>query len=143
MASSITNPSADNVKTATDVYNAIIAAKADLEKAGKMALTTQLDALGTAQTVYVVAPVAGVISNVDAVSSGAGDTATATITVSDGADAAVGTCAFVAAYVAGTKVSASSLANTTVTAGEVLKVVTDGGGGGTGSVTVTITVDTV
>ena len=98
---------------------------------GEVALVVDITALGTAQTVYIPTPVAGVVTKVYGVSDGAGSTADATVTVSKGATA-LAALVFEDDYTAGTAITDATIADHELAAGDVLTVVTDGGGAGTG-----------
>jgi superfamily II DNA helicase RecQ len=109
-------------------------------KGGAYTLCTQLPALGTAGSIAVVVPMAGRILRVDAVSDAAQTSGISTVTVVTEADAAIASLAFAADQAAFAEVSDTVLTNATVTAGQVLKVATNGTGDGAGELFVVITI---
>jgi hypothetical protein len=104
-------------------------------------LCVQLPALGTAGSIAVVCPHAGRVTRVDAVSDAAQTTGISTVTVVNSADAAMASLAFAADQAAYAAVSDSVITNSFVSAGDVLKVATDGTGDGAGELFVAITVE--
>ena len=84
--------------------------------------------VSTAETAWVVCPIAGTITRVDTVLEGAITVADATVTVTTAADAAIASMVITqSGSAAGDVDSDTSLTNATVTAGQALKVKTDGG----------------
>lgn len=116
-------------------------ATATLSFAERVVLPVSVPAIGTAETIYVVSPVAGSVSYVGGVShsNGAGSGGTSTITVSVPTTGAIATLAFAQDYVAGTAVEDSSItAHVALAAGSVITIATDGTGSHTDAANVTI-----
>lgn len=109
-------------------------------KGGAYVINAQLPALGTAGSIAVVCPMAGRVVRVDAVSDAAQTSGVSTVTVVTAADAAMASLAFAADQAAFVPVSDVVITNSAVTAGQVLKVATDGTGDGAGELYVAITI---
>lgn len=84
--------------------------------------------ISTAETVWIVCPVAGTIAGVYTVIDGALASADATVTLKTSADAAIASIVVTqSGSAAGDVDSDTDLTNATVTAGQALKLATDGG----------------
>lgn len=127
-ATAATTVTTSSLSTVTQTFN------------NKYALVVTLAAIGTAEDQYVVVPRAGTITKIDGVSNAAGGGGvSAVITVSKSGGADVGTVTFVSGYSAGGTV-AQDLAPVAVafSAGDVVKVSTNGGGTGAGTGRITL-----
>jgi hypothetical protein len=133
----VTVSSADAAATVTTTN----LATATLTFSQNVPLTTNLLAVGTASTTYMVSPVAGMVTYVSGVLdvSGLGSGGTSTITVSVPTTGAIATLPFLQDTAAGAAITDSTItAHTALTAGGVITLATDGTGSHTGAARVTI-----
>lgn len=102
-------------------------------------VTVRVPALGTASNQYVCSPIAGELIGVYGVANGNGSTATAAVSVTvDTVD--VADLSFTSGYTAGTGLTDSSVTANSLSAGEVIKVATDGGGDSTADALITLVI---
>lgn len=130
-----------NSATGATTVTTVVQASATLSFAERVVLTVNMPAIGTAETIYVVSPVAGSVSYVGGVSqsNGAGSGGTSTLTVSVPTTGAIATLPFAQDYVAGTAVEDGTItAHVALAAGGVITIATDGTGSHTDSATVTL-----
>jgi len=115
-----------------------------LKAGNRIALTVTLDNISTASSVFVVCPMAGVISQVYVVLYGPITVADAVVTA-EIAGAAMSGLSITAAYsgsAAGSVFSGTPSGSNTVTAGQAVEIVTDGASTTTASATITLLVNT-
>lgn len=123
-----------------DGTHATLTEAASVTQNSHQVIQATLAVLGTAETKYVVCPVAGSISKVLGVCNANGATADAAVTITVPTTGAIAALPFTSAYVAGTAVEDTSITAHTLAAGAVVTVATDGGGTGAGAVVVTLLV---
>lgn len=130
-----------NSATGATTVTTVVQASATISFQERIATAISVPAIGTAETIYWVCPIAGSVSYVGGVShsNGAGSGGTSTITVSVPTTGAIATLAFAQDYVAGTAVEDSTItAHTALAAGGVVTIATDGTGSHTDAAIVTL-----
>lgn len=83
--------------------------------------------VGTAGSQYIILPAACTITKISAVAEGAMATASTVLTFKNAGGSSMGTITFTSAAVAGDTGSVTPASNNTFTAGQALKIDTDGG----------------
>lgn len=110
----------------------------------KVTLTCRLDDVSTASSVYVVAPIAGTVSKIYSVLQGAITVADSVVTASIGGVNLTNGSLTVAqsGSAAGDVDSCTPTANNTVSAGQAIKITTDGASTTAAALLLTIVIDT-
>lgn len=130
-----------NSATAAATVTVVDLASATINFSQKYVLVVNVPAIGTAETVYVVAPIAGSVTKVYGVcdTAGAGSGGTSTITITVPTTGAIATLPFLQDTGAGAAIEDSSItAHTALLAGGVITIATDGTGSHTGGANVTL-----
>jgi len=131
-----------SIKAYVDSATSGGASTAYVDARARTILNAVIADVSNSETVWVVVPVTGTITRVDTVLEGAITVADATVTVTTAASAAIASLVITqAGSAAGDVDSDTVLTNDSVTAGDALKVSTDGGSSTSQRIWVSITVD--
>lgn len=126
------------VSSATGATTVTTVDPASITLVSRYVLSTSLAAVGTAETMYLVAPRAGSITKVLGVmnTSGAGSGGTSTVTITVPTTGAIATLPFLQDTAAAAVIEDSTITAHSLAAGAAITVATDGTGSHTGRTTV-------
>ena len=128
--------------TATHTELNLLSGKTALSEKDQTILSVVIDDISTTDTVYVSCPIAGTVTRFESCLGGPITVADATVTLKDSSDNAMGSLTVAnAASAAGDVDTDSTISNNTVSAGDMLKVATDGASTGSVKLFVTILIE--